>query len=170
MELNNEAIQELAAEKIADELIGSSEDVEFILDKKISNHLDEKLSKLNKTIEEKVNDRLEKELEALIHREYVPVDIFGDPSGEPISIRDQLHAQAKRFWEVKVDPKGEPTTYGGEPRYKHMYQELLRSITREEITKTVKDNLSEVAMAFRDALAKGAKAEIDHHLQYLFKK
>lgn len=121
---------------------------------------------LGKDVSKKIDDVLTKEFDALLSREYVPVDMWGEPTGKATTIRDQLVAHARTFWDEKVDENGKKTTsYGGRPRHEW----LLGRIIGDEFTKALSLHYIDVAAAIKDAVRDDAHASIDKHIDTIFR-
>lgn len=113
----------------------------------------------------KIDAFLSVEMERYLAHEYTPVDIWGEATGKPTSIRGALHAQAKSFWEVKVDKDGKPSTWNGTVRYEWMFSKILG----DEFQKAINRNITDVIGGLKDALRTDARAQIDKHLDTVLK-
>ena len=167
LKLDTDKISEMAAQKVADEVIESREDVfaraNAIVEEKIESVInDDFRAKVRARIEE----RLEECLEATLNKEFVPVDMWGEATGKPTTIRAQIHQKAKEFFEEKVEPdRNNPggfrvTKYGGTPRWRVAYE----GIVKEQFEASLKTHVGEVVKGFRDAMKKDLAKTIAEHV------
>lgn len=159
--ITKEEVLERAAEIMADraareEYIGDS------VAKLIKDRVDKAVSA---AIPAKIDAVLSVELERYLSTTYTPVDMWGEATGKPTTLRGSLHEQAQRFWEQKVDKSGKPSSYGGEPRYAWMFKEIVA----EDFQKAVAQNVTNIVGALKDALRDNARAAIDKHIDTIIR-
>ena len=169
MELNIDPkdVMELAAQKVADQVLEQYEDMAEIASNRIEALIngvvtDEMRASLAATVDAKLLEETEKVLQQKI----VPVDIWGEAKGEPSTIREQLHKRALEYWEepVEVDRNNRGryrvTSYGGTPRHKVIFRDIATAAFEE----AMKANISELVKGFRDAMKKDAFAMMSKHI------
>lgn len=158
--ITKEDVLELAAKKLVDE---AQESFDSLIDRAERN-LREKINEaFTKSLQGNIDSLLVKEMETLMRTEFTPVNVWGEKTGKPTTIRDALHERAKLFWEVKVDDKGKETAYYGKPRSEH----LMRDLLNEEFTKAIRENATEIVLAFKEAVRGNAAQLLGEHIEKL---
>lgn len=161
--ITKEQILELAASKIAAEYGGEDYDemgarVERIIQQRVRESFDKGLSV-------RIDNFLQAEMERLITQQVSPVNIWGEKSGEPTTIRDCLAARAAKFWEVKVDQNNREVDYGGKPRY----EKLMGEILKEKFTEAIKANADLILSEFKKAVKEDAMKTVAKHIDELIR-
>jgi len=159
--ITREEILELAARKVVEQFEGDfdpSEAARSMISERIKETVGDSL---RKTVDSVLRDELSKIMEQTIQ----PVDIFGDKTGKPTTIRAVLADRAKVFWEVKVDKDGKESTWGGEPRHAHLMRQLLDDAFKQ----AVKDNATLVVSEFKKAITASAQKMVVDHINQLIK-
>lgn len=159
--ITKEEVLNLAAQKLAD-ACADNEELESIAKEEIRLRVTEHL---NSSLNRKMDEFLTAEMTALIQKEIIPVDVFGDKCGNPTTIRAALMERARIFWEVKVDREGKMEHYGGTPRHEH----LMRKILDEEFAKAVKDNATVIVAEFKKAITADCTRIVKEHIDKLIK-
>ena len=160
--ITREEILELAAQKLADQYSDES-DLSDLANKKINERI-ERL--VGNTLAKKVDETLTAEVEKLLRTEVVPVDIWGDKTGEPTTIKAALHKRAAEFWSEKVDGDGKPSTYySGKPRHEWLFSK----IAAEEFSKAIKQDFVNIIGALKDSLRADYAKRADEYLNELIK-
>ncbi len=167
LNINPADVLELAAQKVADAVLGENPDLYDTMQLRIEETLNSLVSEETKASMIKTIDRkLAEETEKVLSQEIVPLDIWGEAKGEPTTIREQLHKRALEYWEEKVEPdrnnrgRYRVTSYGGTPRHKLVFQDVAKAAFEEAI----RANVSEMVKAFRDAMKRDASAVIGKHI------
>jgi len=148
-------ILNLAVQKLIDEAFNDESASELVQDT-----IQKEVKRLTKdSLPGQINTFLREELDRIASMKITPQNLWGEPTGEATTIRDQLHKRALTFWEERVDAKGMVQTYGGSPRHEH----LVRSMMHEEFNNAVKTNAAAVVAEFANALkAQGSKLVAEH--------
>lgn len=156
--ITKEEVLNLAARKLADEA-ADSDYIEGSARKLIEASVKQIIAE---SLLPKIDGFLHGELQALVSKEIVPVDIWGDSTGKPTTIRAALAERARDYWSVKVDNDGKPTNYyGAKPRHEWMFGEIVK----EEFAKAINQDLVNIVGALKDAIIddcnKTVRAKID---------
>lgn len=157
--ITKEDVLDLAARRVADEALddGSIHDrVRTLIDQQVS-------AAVAKNLNGKIDALLNAEMEKILREEIVPVNIWGEREGSPTTIRAQIADMARKFWDQRVDKEGKPSTYGGSPRHEH----LLRQVLNEEFNAAVKQNVTNIIGAFKDAIKADAARITNEHIDKL---
>jgi hypothetical protein len=157
--ITREEVLELAANKFVGTMFeesGIAERVEAIIEERVTNEIAIGLST-------KVDAFLASEMTKLIEHEITPIDIWGESSGSPTTIKAVLAKRAKDFWEVKVDSNGKESSYGGTPRHKA----LMTQILQDEFAKAIKENAEVIVSEFKAALKSDATKLVTEHIDKL---
>jgi hypothetical protein len=159
LNITKEDVIELAATKLAD-AYADNEQIEVRVNRAIESRI---IQYFEHSLKARIDDFLNAEMERLLNQTVNPVDIWGDKTGTPTTIRAQLAERAQKFWEVKVDDDGRESRYGGEPRH----TQLMKKITKEEFEKAVKENAEVIVGAFKQALKIDAAKLVTEHIDKL---
>ena len=143
--ITREELLELAAQKLADNF-DSSDDIHSAAYKLITKRVEEAFAT---GIKQRIDQFLADEMARIIATEICPVNIWGEREGKPVTLRATLAAQAKTFWESRVDGDGRPTdSWSGTPRSK----QLMAQIMKDEFAAAVKSNAEVIVAEFKAAL------------------
>lgn len=115
--------------------------------------------------QEAVSKALDAEIQRILESKITPVDMWGEPTGEATTIRDQLHKRAVNFLSEKVDKDGKPMPYGGAPRYQRIYAELANTA----FSKAVSENIETIAAAVKKSVRDTIWRDLDTALNNTFK-
>jgi hypothetical protein len=160
-EITKEEVLELAANKLVSEVDQDHALLE-LAEARICDQVDKIVAK---GLKERVDAVLTSEMEALLSKEIVPVDIWGEKAGTPTTIRAPLHQRARDFWNVSVDREGRENTYDGTPRHKL----LMENILKDEFEKSVKANADVIVAEFKKALLLSSTKMITDHINRLIR-
>lgn len=104
-------------------------------------------TEIRREVQAKVGPIIEAQINAIVEsaltQVFTPVDEFGDPKGEPTTVKAILAKKAKTFLEEKVDSSGRTNnTYGAkQPRAEY----LLGKLFEEAINHTAKREIEDIA-------------------------
>lgn len=161
-EITKEEVLNLAAQKLVDAYTGE-EGWTDIVDRLIR----DKVSSLfaDAKITQRIDEALSSEIERLLGEEVHPVDIWGEKTGQPTTIRAAIAERARIFWEVKVDSEGRETTYVGLKRS----EVLMKSLLKAEFEKAVKTNAEVIVAEFKKAILADATKLVTDNINRLIK-
>ena len=154
-EITREEILGLAAQKLIE-----TQEGDFSIRQIVEDIVEKKVDKIvSNELKAKVDDVLTREMERILNKEVVPVNIFGEREGSPTTIKAELAKRAEIFWNVKIDKNGKESQWGGEERCKV----LFRQIVNDEFSKTVKQNAEIIVKEFKEAIKKDSiRLVLDH--------
>ena len=167
MELNidSQAVIELAAQKVADQVMYADDDIQSVARKIIEAKID-RIWKEN--AEKAVLDAIDGAVSGALDRVYFSVDSFGQKSGEATTIRTQLVKQADAYWSQRVDRHGKPDTGSyGDKMTRAEY--VMAQVCAEDFTKQMKQHAVSVTAAMKDGFRKQLAAHVDGLLDELFR-
>ena len=160
-------VLELAAQKLVDQVLESDESLCETAELRIQERIDNVISdEMRASMAQTVDAKLAAELEKILASKIVPVDIWGEATGEPTTLREQIHKRALQYWEERVEPdrnhrdRYRVTNYGGEPRHKVVFKDVAKQAFEE----AMRANINEMVKAFRDAMRKDAVAVVTEHI------
>lgn len=160
VELNEVEVRQAIIEQAVDQILGNN--IYEQIEREASKRINEAIAKrLDGIIEDTLNTITREALDTEIH----PINIWGEREGNPTTVRAALHNRAKSFWQEKVNKNGEKTSYGGVPRYEH----VLGIITAKEFESVIKQNITDIAGAVKDAIRSDFYSGVDNQLNKLFK-
>jgi hypothetical protein len=115
-------------------------------------------------VQNTISSALKEEMERIITSPITPVNMWGEITGKPTTIRDQLAMRAKTFFEEKVNQNGQVESYGGRPRYEWAYTELATKAFNEAI----KANAETIALTVKQSVRSSLWASINEALNAKF--
>lgn len=158
--ITKEEIIELAAQKLADQMADQES-----LSESVESKIEGRIEKLFATsLNAKVDAFLDKEMSAILSKEICPVDIYGERTGEPTTIKAVLAKRAREFWDIKVNEDGKPSDYySTKPRH----QWLFEKIVKEQFAEAVKQNITNLVGEFKNAISDSAVKITKEHIDKL---
>lgn len=157
--ITREEVLELAANKVADQM-ADYEETQRLVHKLISTRVEQAFKEsLNARIDTLLSDTINN----LVDETVTPVDIWGEPTGEPTTILQALTKKAKDFWLAKVNADGKEVTYNGTERWKM----FLQQISKEQFTKVIKENIESIVQGFKEALRADTGKLLGEHIERL---
>lgn len=125
------------------------EEVPFssVVDKKITDAIKNMMDAIKPMIENRVIKIMDEEIGKVFNSPFQRVDSWGKAIGEPVSIRDIIAEQSKKYWETPVDSTGKPSnSYNSSfPRSEYYANKVMKEYYDKELIGAVKemaDNLS----------------------------
>lgn len=154
-----EDILELAAQKLADQYCD-----QYHVQQRAYELIESRVEGIcTKNLVQKIDDVLTAEMERILTAEIVPLDMWGEKTGQPTNIRDMIAERARKFWDERVEKDGKLTSYGGQPRHEHM----MRQIVNDEFDKAIKQNIVEIIAGMKDAMRAHSHKVADEYLDKL---
>jgi cation transport regulator ChaB len=163
MELNQAAIEKAIVETAVNEVLGRWDPHKGI-DAEIKKRIDKLFTE---RAEQQITAAINQAIEDGFDREYRRVDSWGQPQGQPTTIRKQLEDSISDYWNKKVDSNGKPTdsTYNGTTRAQY----VMVKACGEDFHKLVQQNAINVTAELKDALRAQLRGFVDETLKNLFK-
>ena len=157
--ITREEVLELAANKVADQM-ADYEETQGLVNKLIRERVEQAFKEsLTKRVDALLNETVLK----LVDETVTPVDIWGERTGLPTTIRQALAQRAKDFWLVKVNADGKEATYNGTERWKM----FLQQVSKEEFTKAIQENIESIVTGFKEALRADTGKLLGEHIEKL---
>lgn len=160
-EITKEEVLNLAAQKVADEYAGDA-DMHDAVHKLCRDRVEEIVTN---GLVKRVDEFLSVEMEKIMRQQINPVDIWGERTGTPTTMREQLSKRAQDFWNVRVDKEGKPSSYGGEERFKQLFKQIVEN----EFADAVKSNAAVIVGEFKKALLADCLKLTTEHINRLIK-
>lgn len=150
-------ILEIAAQKMVNQLADHEE-----LENLASNRIRERVDAIIKEkFNSKIDEFLKAEMDKIMSSTVTPINMWGEKTGEPTTIRDALAIKAKEFWTQGVDNNGNPSDgWGNTPRYQY----LFRQISTDTFAEAVKQNITNLVGAFKVAMSDHATKITQEHI------
>ena len=157
--ITREEVLELAANKVADQM-ADYEETQGLVNKLIRERVEQAFKEsLTKRVDALLNETVLK----LVDETVTPVDIWGERTGLPTTIRQAPAQRAKDFWLVKVNADGKEATYNGTERWKM----FLQQVSKEEFTKAIQENIESIVTGFKEALRADTGKLLGEHIEKL---
>jgi hypothetical protein len=133
--------------------VGDLDSVVYSIVHQVSKTLTEQMSsEMKKEVTALVKGKLTMEantlVEGVINSKVRPCDRFGDPTGEPISLKEMFEKQVNNYLSENVGSDGKPAKYGdkGRPRVEWYIQSVITDELNSFLTglkKQMKEEISE---------------------------
>lgn len=163
--ITREELLNLAAQKLADQAQDESELIEMA-----NKLVREKVEKaLAQSVLASVDKFLADEMEKILSQTICPVDVWGDRTGAPTTLRATLHERAKAYWAENVDGEGKLVTNSWSSSGKPRAEWLMCKVAGKEFEGVVKQNIVNIIGALKDAVRDDMKANVDKYLNELIK-
>lgn len=165
LNINEEDLKSAIVEKAADEILQESEDLSGLIAKEVR-------ARLDKIFLERAESQIQQAIDTAVanafEREYRRVTRFGEPEGQPTTIRKELEKTVDAYWGARVDPRtGKPTdsTYNSVTRAEY----LMTQVCAEDFTDGLKNSVLNVTGALKDGLRNQLAKQMDQMLNDLFR-
>lgn len=117
-ELRQQVIED-AAGRIANDVMRSSKN--------------EIVDKARKLVEAEISERITEIADSALNKSFQPVNTWGEPTGEPTTVRDELAKKMETWWNERVDNSGNKTDYHGTPRAQYLCEKLMKDLVDSEL-------------------------------------
>ena len=165
LKIDNQAVIELAAQKVADAVMYQEDDLSIIANREIERRID-------KIFKDRAETQIEATIDAAISgsldREYHRINSFGEKDGGATTIRKELEKLANNYWAAQVDAKtGKPSSssYNSVSRA----QFVMAQICAEDFTEQMKKAAISVTAAMKDGFRAELARHVDKTLDELFR-
>uniref|UniRef100_A0A6M3K983 Uncharacterized protein n=1 Tax=viral metagenome TaxID=1070528 RepID=A0A6M3K983_9ZZZZ len=96
-------------------------------------------------------------IEEVTTQVFQPVTSWGEPNGEPTSIRGMMEKSIKDWWNTNVDRQGSPSNYNCKPRAQYYAEKVIGEYVdnnlRHEMKQIIDDGKTKVRAAMGEAIA-----------------
>ena len=92
---------------------------------------------------------------------FQPTTSWGEPNGEPTTIKDMIAEKTLKWWEDKVDRQGKPTRYTGAiTRAEYFAEKTVGEYVRRQLDNDIKDLTARAKETINDAMAEAIKKNL----------
>ena len=164
LNINEEDLKAAIVEKAADELLHRDSDLQSLVAKEVK-------SRLDKIFAERAMAQVERAIDETVHncfeRHYQKVTDWGQPEGEPTSIRKELERTVSGYWSSKVDPRTGKAdgAYNSVTRAEY----LMTQICAEDFSKQMRESALNITGHLKDGLRNQMGKVMDEILGDLFR-
>jgi hypothetical protein len=125
-----------------------------VVDKKITDTIKNMMNTIKPMIEERVIKIMDQEMEKVFNSPFQRVDSWGKAIGEPVSIRDIIAEQSKKYWETTVDSTGKPSnSYNSSfPRSEYYARQVMTDYYNKELVNEVKKMADDLSTKIPDTI------------------
>jgi hypothetical protein len=164
--IDKKELLELASAKLAQMHYEEEQDYQWIATR-VDNEIQDVIhSRVNKAIDDALNDLLPK----ILTDKITPVNVWGETAGKPGTIKDILQDKALSFWNQKVDNRGLPCTYGNaKTRAQRLVQQEAAQAFEDAMHEEMKNHFEGIVKQLKESLRENAIKDVDSMLQKLIK-
>lgn len=122
------------------------------------------------TVHARVSAVINAEVNKLVHdafigNRYQPVTSWGEPKGEPTTIKNEIEKSISEWWKQRVDDKGEPSGYSSaRPRATWIAQ----NVALEVLNGSLKAETAKLVGETRDLIKAGVSKAVTDTLEQLW--
>ena len=164
LNINEEDLKAAIVAKAADEILSHDSELSGLIAREVK-------SRIDKIFAERAMAQVEKAIDETVHncfeRDYQRVTAWGQPEGEPTSIRKELERTVSGYWSAKVDPRTGRADGGYNSVTRAEY--LMTQICAEDFSKQMKDSAVNITGHLMDGLRNLMGKVMDDILSELFK-
>ena len=163
LNINEEDLKAAIVDKAANAILRYGDDLPSMVRAEVKERLD-------KIFAERVNAQIHQQIDEavlnLFNHEYQRVTAWGQPEGEPTTMRKELEKTVTNYWSAKVDSRtGKADAgYNGVSRAEY----LMTQICAEDFTKHVRDAAVNVTATLKDGMRNQMAKVMDQILSELF--
>lgn len=165
LNINEEDLKAAIVAKASDELLREGEDLSGMV-------RDEVKKRVDKIFAERATQQIQVAIDAAVaksfEQEYRKVTAFGEPEGQPTTIRKELERTVSSYWSAKVEPRTGKTSssdYNTVTRAEY----LMTQVCAEDFTAGLKNSVLSVTGALKDGLRNQLAKQMDGMLDELFR-
>lgn len=165
LNINEEDLKAAIVAKATDEILTKDDDLSGLIRKEIKSRLDKIFLDRAET---QIKAAIDAAVQNAFEREYRRVTRFGEPEGQPTTIRKELEKTVDAYWSAKVDPRtGKPTdsSYSAVTRAEY----LMTQVCAEDFSEGMKSSVVSVTGALKDGLRNQLAKQMDGMLNELFR-
>jgi len=163
LNINEEDLKSAIVEKAVDEILRHDDDLSGLIAREVK-------SRLDKIFAERAMAQVEKAIDETVHncfeREYQRVTSWGQPEGEPTTIRKELERTVNGYWSAKVDPRTGKADGGYSSVTRAEY--LMTKICAEDFSKQMEASAVNITGHLKDGLRNQMGKVMDEILAKLF--
>ncbi len=165
LNINEEDLKAAIVAKAADEILRHDDDLTEMVRQEVQSRVDKIFAdRATQQIQQAIDEAVAKSFE----QEYRRVTAFGEPHGEPTTIRKELEKTVGSYWSAKVDPRtgrAASSDYNAVTRAEY----LMTQVCAEDFTAGLKSSVLNVTGALKDGLRNQLAKHMDGMLDELFR-
>lgn len=163
LNINEEDLKAAIVDKAANEILRHDDDLSSMVRVGVKERLD-------KIFAERVNAQIHQQIDEavinLFNHEYQRVTAWGQPEGEPTTMRKELEKTVTNYWSAKVDARTGKADGGYNSVSRAEY--LMTQICADDFTKHMKDAAVNVTATLKDGMRGQMAKVMDQILSELF--
>lgn len=163
--IDTDKVLEMAARRVADEVINESNAFEQASDL-IASRIDKLFSE---RLEARVIEHVDAAIGEGFRQEFRKVDQFGRPQGEPTTIEKQLNVLVSEYWQQTVDRSGKATSAASYGKNTTRAEWTMIQICGDEFQKELRQNVVNTTAHLKDGLRVELRGWVDKTLGELFR-
>ncbi len=130
-----EKIAERAFEAVFEDRETSEQEyIDEIVCDKLEKEVKNLVEQAHANIVEKVNAIMYTAVEQVFNEPFQRINVWGEPEGEPTTIKDMIALEAKNYWEQKVDSRGNVSSYtNAKPRAEYYATKIIEHVYDKQL-------------------------------------
>lgn len=163
-QLNEEKLNQSIVEQAVDQLL-TDDSLCGLVEKEVKKRID---AIFKDRADAAIAEAIDRAVSNGFEREYQRVNSWGQPDGEPTTIKNELEKTVSNYWAARVDSRtGKPaeSSYSSVTRAEY----LMTQICAEDFTNSMRQAATNVTGALKDGLRTQIAMQMDNMLSELFK-
>ncbi len=108
--------------------------------------------RVDEIVQATVRARIDAAVDDIVSKPFILTNRYGEPQGQPQTLREYIMKTAEAWFDAKVAPNGEPTGYSGVPRGQWLALKAAESV--------YKDILAASMTQIKDQIAAGIRSRV----------
>ena len=164
LNINEEDLKAAIVAKATDELLAQDDELTSMVGKEVR-------ARLDKIFVDRAQAQIQAAIDSAVanafEREYRRVTSWGEPDGDPTTIRKELEKTVGAYWSAKVDPRtGKASdSYASVTRAEY----LMTQVCAEDFSKSLSSAVLSVTGGLKDGLRNQLAKQMDGMLNDLFR-
>ncbi len=164
LNINEQELKDAIAQKAADEILRSDDDLSAMIAKEVKSRLDKIFID---RAEAQIEAAIDQAVQTAFDREYQRVTSWGEPEGQKTSIRAQINKVINGYWSEQVDARtGKPSSYGDKVT---RAEYLMTQMCARDFSEQMRQDALNITGALKDGFRNQMAAVMDELLNSLFK-
>lgn len=165
LNINEKDLMAAIVAKASDEILRQEDDLSEMVRQEVR-------SRVDKIFAERATQQIQAAIDLAVmksfEQEYRRVTAFGEPEGQPTTIRKELEKTVGAYWSSRVDPRtGKPATSNYDAVTRAEY--LMTQICAEDFSAGIKQIALNVTGALKDGMRSQLGRHMDQMLEGLFR-
>lgn len=164
LNINEDDLKKAIVDQAADQILSQDDDLSGMVAAEVKRRVD---AIFKDRAEVQINAAVDAAINNGLDLAYQRVNTWGQPEGDPTTVRKQLDKLVQGYWNERVDPRtGKPTD--SSYTFVSRAEFLMTQICAKDFTENLKQSANNVTGALKDGLRNQLAQQMDDMLNRLF--